>query len=635
MKASLKNKFMVPTVILFVCGMAVSTFVSYTNSKAALVRLADAQMEQVAESTQKMVTSWMRDRELDIETWSEQKVYATAVQDSFVGKASRKAAGEELRKLKEKYGYYEVLNLADARGEVLAASDEAVVGTLQVAEREYFKQALGGTLSFSAVTLSPSSGSPVFVIAAPVREREQVVGVVFGVADLGQFAARFIDPVRVGETGHVFVLDRRGQVVAHPDRTQVLTAAFGSADLRQEIFARKNGRIEYVFGGVRKVAALRQVEALGWTVVAEADTAQLLAPARRIGYLNSTIALAIAVLGAVVVFLIAGSVSRPVNRAAEVSRSLAEGDLSVEIRVETADETGQLLDAMRQQVERLQAVVLDVKQAADQVADGSEEMNSAAEQMSRGATEQAAAIEEVSSSMEQMAANISQNADNAQQTEKIAHRSAQDARAGGQSVVETVQAMKEIAEKVMIIEEIARQTNLLALNAAIEAARAGEQGKGFAVVAAEVRKLAERSQKAAAEISTLSASSVTVAETAGSLLAKIVPDIQKTAELVQEISAASREQNSGAEQISKAIQQLAQVIQQNASASEEMASTSEALAGQAERLQRVIAFFRLNRGGRGRAFSAAGPEREPSRPELAMEGTQGRLTSAEALSPEP
>ncbi|KKL21754.1 hypothetical protein LCGC14_2442270, partial [marine sediment metagenome] len=189
---------------------------------------------------------------------------------------------------------------------------------------------------------------------------------------------------------------------------------------------------------------------------------------------------------------------------------------------------------------------------------------------------------------------IKQNSDNALQTEKISQKASQDAQEGGQAVTEAVNAMNDIAKKISIIEEIARQTNLLALNAAIEAARAGEHGKGFAVVASEVRKLAERSQSAAGEISELSSSSVEVAERAGELITQLVPDIQKTADLVQEISAASAEQTSGAEQINKAIAQLDQVIQQNASASEEMAATSEELNSQADQLQSTISFFKTN-----------------------------------------
>jgi methyl-accepting chemotaxis protein len=277
---------------------------------------------------------------------------------------------------------------------------------------------------------------------------------------------------------------------------------------------------------------------------------------------------------------------------ADVVKQIANGDLR--ITIDTKGHEGSLLEAVKSMVEKLKQVVGDVMTASDNVTSGSQQLSATAQQLSQGATEQAASAEEISSSMEEMASSIKQNADNSSQTEKIASKSAGDAKDGGKAVTETVGAMKEISTKIGIIEEIARQTNLLALNAAIEAARAGEHGKGFAVVASEVRKLAERSQSAAGEISELSTRSVQVAETAGSMLTSMLPDIQRTAELVQEISASSREQDKGAEQINKAIQQLDQVIQQNASASEEMASTSEELSGQAEQLKDAISFFRLD-----------------------------------------
>ena len=291
------------------------------------------------------------------------------------------------------------------------------------------------------------------------------------------------------------------------------------------------------------------------------------------------------------------SITKPLGEGVEVMNHLAQGDLTVDIEVKSKDETGQLLDSMKHMVDKLKAIVGDVKTASDNVASGSQELSAGAQQISQGATEQAASIEETSSSMEEMTSNIRQNSDNAQQTEKIAQKSATDAIEGGKAVAETVGAMKEIASKISIIEEIARQTNLLALNAAIEAARAGEHGKGFAVVASEVRKLAERSQTAAGEISHLSSTSVQIAEKAGEMLSKLVPDIQKTAELVQEISAASREQDSGAEQINHAIQQLDQVIQQNAGAAEVLASTSEELSSQADQLQSAISFFKTDETG--------------------------------------
>jgi len=286
------------------------------------------------------------------------------------------------------------------------------------------------------------------------------------------------------------------------------------------------------------------------------------------------------------------------NKITVAAKEVANGNLMVDLKERSAED--ELMHALTAMVQKLGEVVSEVKTATDNVAAGSRQMSAGSEQMSQGASEQAASAEEASSSMEEMASNIKQNADNAHQTEKIAIKSAADAKEGGAAVVRTVQAMKDIAGKINIIEEIARQTNLLALNAAIEAARAGEHGKGFAVVASEVRKLAERSQKAAGEISELSVSSVEVAEKAGELLDGILPDINRTAELVQEISAASKEQDTGAEQINKAIQQLDKVIQQNASAAEEMASTAEELSSQAEQLQETIAFFRLDEHGAGK-----------------------------------
>ncbi len=320
-------------------------------------------------------------------------------------------------------------------------------------------------------------------------------------------------------------------------------------------------------------------------------------------------------LGAIVSVLIVRGLMRQLGAepavVAEIADKISAGDLDIHFEQSRKKETG-VHAAMKMMTEKLREVVTDVRSASDNVAAGSQQLSATSEEMSQGATEQAAAAEEASSSMEQMAANIRQNADNSAQTDKIASQSAHNAQEGGKAVEETVDAMKQIADKISIIEEIARQTNLLALNAAIEAARAGDAGKGFAVVAAEVRKLAERSQVAAGEIGELSESSVQIAEKAGKMLKDLVPDIQKTAELVQEISAASKEQDVGAEQINQAIQQLDQVIQQNASASEEMASTSEELSSQAEQLQQAIGYFRLGNGGGhtlGRPKPAAMPNK--------------------------
>ncbi|HON14004.1 MAG TPA: methyl-accepting chemotaxis protein [Treponema sp.] len=312
----------------------------------------------------------------------------------------------------------------------------------------------------------------------------------------------------------------------------------------------------------------------------------------------SLLLILVSVLGLAISFiltlLIARSFTKPILKAAEFASQIAQGHLYITINKESlrrGDEIGDLARSMETMKENLVRIIAGIRESTQQVASGSGEISNTAQVLSQGATEQASSAEEISSSMEEMNSTVRQNADNSMQTEAIAQRTAQDAQNGGEAVQRTVQAMKQIAEKIGIIEEIARQTNLLALNAAIEAARAGESGKGFAVVAGEVRKLAERSQQAASEISALSQKSVATADEAGAVISRIVPDIRKTAELVQEISASSREQNSGIEQINKAILQLDQVIQHNAAASEELASMAEQLSAHSRQLEEEISFF--------------------------------------------
>ena len=446
-----------------------------------------------------------------------------------------------------------------------------------------------------------------------------------------------VSSMSYGKGDYFYIVDTDYKIVAHPNKTLVGKNMKDTKDVNGKYFIRDqvdmatskgDGYIDFYFAKLGsdkpepKLSYVRSFNKWNWVVasgvyiddlqkqIVEKET--ILKKSMR----NQVLVIALTIITFIIVaffwvfYMSRKYVEEPLAKGVDVSNRMGNGELSIDIAVESKDELGQLLGSMRTMLGKLKMVVMEVMGATDNVASGSSQLSSTSEQMAQGASEQAASVEEVSSSIEEMAASIRQNADNAQQTEKIAIRTATDAASGGEAVIKTVSAMKEIADKISIIEEIARQTNMLALNAAIEAARAGEHGKGFAVVADAVRKLAERSQSAAGEIGTLSTTSVEIAESAGEMLEKIVPDIRKTADLVQEINASSNEQSSGVEQINKAIQQLDQVIQQNASSAEEMSSTAEELAVQAAQLQSSMSFFKIDVSGNN---YEAPPQSQPRR----------------------
>ncbi len=340
----------------------------------------------------------------------------------------------------------------------------------------------------------------------------------------------------------------------------------------------------------------------------------------------------------------AKTVTRSLLEAVRVANELSQGNLTAGVEVYSTDETGQMLQALKDMSERLSQTLAEVKNSAGALASGSAQVSASAASLSQGTSEQAASVEESTSSLEEMSASITQNSDNSRQMEQVASKGAREAEESGKAVTQTVDAMKSITEKINIIDEIAYQTNLLALNAAIEAARAGEHGRGFAVVATEVRKLAERSQTAAKEISNLATASVKVAEHSGKLLSELVPSIQKTADLVKEVAAASREQASGVNQINKAMSQVDQVTQRNASSAEELSSTAEEMASQSEALLQLMAFFKttnaaesgfsfLHQGGTGTRTAKPQHFNQHSTPSTAATKPNGKPAEhAEELS---
>ena len=497
---------------------------------------------------------------------------------------------------------FNLINVVGADGRVLASSQASSVGT-DVHDREYFQKAIAGETFISQMLISKVTGAATIVISTPVLGGGgKPIGVCttsIKTSVLTDEMAKFV----LGKTGYMAVVDRDGLFVLHPNKEYALKQNIneqrGAEALAAAALSGKTGIVSYSHEGTRRYASYAPVPSIGWVVIGQIPDKELLSTALEIQTLIISIALFAVALALVCLYLLARSISSSILACVKYAGLLAQGDLSREVRkqfIDRGDEIGDLAIAFRSMVQKFSQVVGDVQSATQSITQGSEGISQSAQTLSQGSTEQAASAEEVSSSVEEMAATIKQNSDNATVTERIANKAVQDIERGSEAVVKSTEAMKQIAEKVSIISEIARQTNMLALNAAIEAARAGESGKGFAVVASEVRKLAERSQKAAGEITELSTSTVATAQEAGKIIVDIVPDIKKTSDLVREIAAASREQSAGVDQIGKAMVQLDTVIQSNASASEEMASISEEFAAQAQQLASTVSFFKTTAG---------------------------------------
>jgi methyl-accepting chemotaxis protein len=594
----LQNKFLIPIISLIIAGMAVLTLVSYITAKGEIEHAVEGEIAQVADALNRNMENYLSEAENNIVLFGDRNLYRALFEnEGAYDAASVLFANQTLYDVQKNNLQYEFFAVADKTGMVIACSDESQIGNMNVADREYFQASIAGREASSDVIESKMTGKPVLVVSTPVKLNGKVEGVFIGSLDLTLFSKTYVLPVKIGNGGYAYMLDKNSNVIAHPDSNLVLKENYSNEDFGKTMMNQKDGFLRYTYDGIKKAAAFRTESMKGWTAVITANEADVYAGVKKMEIMSLLLTSVCVVIIGIIVFFIVRSIVIPIKRAITFAHLVAQGDLTVsadDAFLKRKDEIGELAKSLDGMKNKLVSVVDAITAATDNVASGSQQMSSTAQQLSQGATEQAASAEEVSASMEEMGANIQQNADNAMQTEKIAQQAAEDTNEGGKVVIETVDAMNEIASKIGIIEDIARNTNMLALNAAIEAARAGEHGKGFAVVAAEVRKLAERSQEAAKEISELSAKSVGVADTAGAKLQKIVPDIRMTAELVQEISAASNEQKTGAQQISQAIMQLDEVVQQNSAASEEMAAMAEELSGQAEQLKSTINFFKVN-----------------------------------------
>jgi methyl-accepting chemotaxis protein len=393
-------------------------------------------------------------------------------------------------------------------------------------------------------------------------------------------------------TGYPFLISADGTFIIHP--THEGESAQGDEFYQQMINSTSDrAKTEYTWQGKKKYQYFQYYEPIDAYVAASFYQDILF---EELGQIRNSVVVGVlggALLFVLVITFFSRRLSRDLNKGVNFAKQVARGDLTATIDINQKDEVGVLAKSLNQMVIKLREIVQNVREGANYIASASQQVSSSSQQLSQGSSEQASSVEEVSSSMEEMASNIQQNTDNSNKTEKISTSSAQQMEKMGEAGKKSLSSIKEIADKITIINDIAFQTNILALNAAVEAARAGEYGKGFAVVASEVRKLAERSKTAADEIVDLANSSVQVTNESDKLIDNLVPEIEKVAKLIQEINAASQEQNSGADQINNAIQQLNQVTQQNAASSEELATSAEEMAGQADQLKETISYFKI------------------------------------------
>lgn len=523
---SIKSKILVPIILLIVLGMGLIAYISYSRSSSALEDVLIENLQQHTDSTITILQSWLKDRKLDLATWSEQKIYATSVKDSFMGKAARKMANVQLAKLKEEYGYYEEICLANPAGEIVAASREEILGKFKVDDRDYFASAMAGDISVSDAVKSRGTGNPVFFISSPIKEKDAIIGVIFSVVDISVFNASFIDPIKVGQSGYAYMYNRDGVFIAHPDKTHILELNMKDYDFGKKMLERKQGLIEYTFEGVTKQVAFKPIEALGWTVAVNAPTVEIMAPARALGRINLIVTLAVILAATVLIYLVVNAIVAKLNQVVHGLQDAAEGegDLTKRLNVSSNDEVGELAHWFNAFVEKIQGIVSELAQHAGRIDHSSEslagiskQMNTGAEQTSSKASMVAAASEEMSSNVTSVAAAMEQAASNinvvaaateemtatiqeiGQSTEKARNITeeavGQTGRASDQ-VGELGSAAQEIGKVVEAITDISEQVNLLALNATIEAARAGEAGKGFAVVANEIKDLARQTSEA-------------------------------------------------------------------------------------------------------------------------------------------
>ncbi|OQX01756.1 MAG: hypothetical protein BWK80_59250 [Desulfobacteraceae bacterium IS3] len=561
MKLSLKNKFLIPMVMLIVLGLGVSSTVSYRISKRALEDSVRNQLTDQAASLEKELSLWVKITQIDISRWADQSYIKMALRESFIGNASITVANTELTEGKKKNTFYESVNMANPKGDIVASSDSEKIGKLKVADQPFFQEAVKGKAFLSDIFASPVSGNTVFAVSSPIYDKDTVVGVLFGFVSLDYFARTCVEPIKVGEEGYAYMINRQGFMAIHPDKSLILKLDAKGYDFIREMLSKESGVVHYDFKDVKKTAAFRKHAETGWTLAVCADVKDIMMPIMLLRNNNILITSAVVFFAVIVIMLVLRSVIRPLTQ-----------------------------------------VIQGLTQTSDEVTAFSAQVASVSQELAETSSEQASSVEETSASLEEVSSMIRQNVNSAVQADQLMKETnsvVSDASVSMKKLIMSMadisQAGEETSKIIKIIDEIAFQTNLLALNAAIEAARAGEAGAGFAVVAEEVRNLAMRSVDAAKDTASLIESTnrkvrdgADVVNHAAAAFSKVAESTSDVGALLGKITVASDEQAQGIEQVSKAGANLDAVIQNNVAQAQEAASISEQMNAQAEQMKDFV-----------------------------------------------
>ncbi|MBN2403054.1 MAG: Cache 3/Cache 2 fusion domain-containing protein [Spirochaetes bacterium] len=581
-------------ILLIILLAAVLSYSSYNSSVGALTELYINQMVNENKIVKSQVEVFFTQQ---LNTAKELSKLNVVKEVAVTGKSSK--AAEELLITKFKTaGYYEevFISTAEKNPKIIVSGNQKQQGLRwgNAGFDENIKNNLEGKPFIGKPAKSPDGTTVVTLVTTPIIQGDKIVGIVGLPFDLGSFSQLLIKDIKIGKTGYIFITDKEGVVIAHPNKEYIFKMRLNDQDWGKDLLQIKDDSfIEYEWEGAMKYASIVRSSNFNIMCVGTGYVSDVSDQARSMVITMIIFAVIGVLIVAFIVYIFIAKRLRPLEKCKDLLADISEGDLTKKYEGKMySDEVGEVVQSTNSMIGKLSAMVSDITESANNFAASSEEISATSESMSQGSTEQAANVEEIASSLEEISAIITQNTENSKKTDTIAQKTAQQAVDGGKAVNETVNAMKDIASKISLIEDIAYQTNLLALNAAIEAARAGEHGKGFAVVAVEVRKLAEKSQIASKEIGDLANRSVSISDEAGKLLNEIVPSVKSTADLVQDITAASKQQDAGVNQISLGMNELSKVTQQNAAAAEELASTSQVLSNSAQDLQELISFFK-------------------------------------------